>query len=125
VSAVAYIHCKYRPEGGETWWPVATFEIGSARWLRQVLEATGLAFRDLPSDPSETVSIHYEQIKAVLERFPDEGPFEETWLITDELQLLVDHNDDYERGTVQAWQAFAGSHTANRCAVRSVIWFTW
>ena len=85
MSAVAYIHCEYHPEGGETWWPVATFEIGSARWLRQVLEATGLAFRGLPLDPSETVCINYEQTKAGLERFPREGPFEETWLSADEL----------------------------------------
>lgn len=48
MSRTADLHCEIREVGGY-WWPVATFDIGSARRFRQALQGAGLADRGLPT----------------------------------------------------------------------------
>ena len=40
MSLTAHLHCEIR-EVGSHWWPVATFEIGSARHFRQAIQGQG------------------------------------------------------------------------------------
>ncbi|MBB5234850.1 hypothetical protein [Deinococcus budaensis] len=142
MSLVAYIYCEYRYEGGDSWWPVATFEIGSARRFRDAVTKVELGSRGLPEDLSESVLDVYERLKESFRLYPEEGPFDETWLGTDELSQLLPaanwlsddeldrfpasaHDGYGESDTLQAWQAFAQAHEANGHPVRFVVWFTW
>lgn len=47
MSLTADLHCEISEVGGH-WWPIATFEIGSARRFRQALHGADLADRGLP-----------------------------------------------------------------------------
>jgi len=84
MSLTADLHCEIREVGGH-WWPIATFQIGSARRLRQALHGADLADRGLPPDVSNVLRDRYdEQVTA----YPDEvcGA---TLITTQELSLLL------------------------------------
>ena len=66
MSLTADLHCEIREVGGH-WWPIATFQIGSARRFRQALHGAGLADRGLPPDVSDVLRLrdrYDEQVTA-------------------------------------------------------------
>lgn len=60
MSLTADLHCEIREVGGH-WWPIATFQIGSARHFRQALHGAGVADRDLPPDVSDVLGDRYNE----------------------------------------------------------------
>ncbi|AWT34244.1 hypothetical protein GCM10008956_33570 [Deinococcus arenae] len=135
MSLTADLHCEIREVGGH-WWPIATFEIGSARRFRQVLQGAGLADRGLPPDVSEVLRDRYdEQMTA----YPREvcGA---TFITTQELPLLLDpalwltaeergriplhvYEEYAETDFIRAWHAFTQTHETSERVARVVAWF--
>lgn len=135
----AKIYCEYRYEGGETWWLIAEFQIGSAASFNRAMAGAGLAGRGLPSDLSESVQIGYAPYAELATRYPCDGPHDQTWFAPAELPLLLVtehwlserdraavplqfHADYAELDTVRAWQALAQVASGN--PVRFVVWFS-
>lgn len=135
MSLTADLHCEIREVGGQ-WWPVATFDIGSARRFRLALQGAGLADRGLPPDVSEVLRDRYDdQVTAYQGEVC--GP---TFITTQELPLLLDaalwltaeereripahaYEGYAETDFIRAWHAFAQAHEANERAARLVVWF--
>lgn len=138
MSMTAEIQAEYSLNAGQTWWPVATFEIGTARRFALALQGAGLKERGLPEDVFESFQDRYA---ARLAAYPQEI-FGATWFSSAELSKLMDARlwlsaEDLERvpphaydgytetDTVAAWSAFAQVHETNGHPVRFVVWFEW
>ncbi|GGS29278.1 hypothetical protein [Deinococcus knuensis] len=135
MSLTADLHCEIREVGGQ-WWPVATFDIGSARRFRLALQGAGLADRGLPPDVSDVLRDRYnDQVTAYPREVcgatfitPHELPLlmdAALWLTAEERERIPSHAyEEYaETDFIRAWHAFAQAHEANERAARLVVWF--
>ncbi len=112
MSITAEIHAEYSLNGGQTWWPVASFEVGSGRRLSLALRGAGLADRGLPPNTFESLQDRYAEQYAA---FPQEI-FGATWLSSTELVNLMDARlwlsaEDLERVPPHAHEDYAETDT--------------
>ncbi len=135
MSLIADLHCEIREVGGH-WWPIATFQIASARRFRQALHGAGLADRGLPPDVSDVLRDRYDEQVAAYPRKVCGATFITTqelplllnaalWLTAEERERIPPHAyEEYaETDFIRAWHAFAHAHEANERAARLVMWF--
>ncbi|PIG98119.1 hypothetical protein [Deinococcus sp. UR1] len=135
MSLTADLHCEIREVGGY-WWPIATFDIGSARRFRLALQGAGLADRGLPPDVSDVLRDRYDEQVTAHPREIGGATFITTqelplllnaalWLTAEERERIPPHAyEEYaEMDFIRAWHAFAQAHEANERAARLVVWF--
>ncbi|GAA0509029.1 hypothetical protein [Deinococcus depolymerans] len=135
MSLTADLHCEIREVGGH-WWPVATFDIGSARRFRQALHGAGLADRGLPPGVSDVLRDRYDDQVTAYPREVCGATFITTqelplllnaalWLTAGERERIPPHAyEEYaETDFIRAWHAFAQAHEATGQEARLVLWF--
>ncbi|MCD0157110.1 hypothetical protein [Deinococcus sp. 6GRE01] len=135
MSLTADLHCEIREVGGH-WWPVATFDIESARSFRLSLQGAGLADRGLPPDVSDVLRDRYDEQVTANPREVCGATFitmqelalllnAALWLTTEERERIPPHTyEEYaETDFIRAWHAFAQAHEAHERVVRLVMRF--